>query len=150
MDDSDKASRRNDWSRMVFGLACVVWVLAAWGPAWADDAPQKLLHLTDGSFVAGQVVDESETAYLVRLANGDAVRVPYDDIINVQVLSGYGAERDSDSDSDQPPSVAGAPARPPPPPPPPQQTHARTPPPTAPPHHRPTKITIATRPPSGT
>jgi len=73
----------------IFLVSAVVSVVPS---ASAGEGEQKLFELNDGSYIAGEVIDETDTAYLVRMASGDTVRIAYDEIKRVQVLSEDGAD----------------------------------------------------------
>jgi hypothetical protein len=50
------------------------------------DGELKVYELKDGSVIVGEVIDEGETAYLVKTPDGENVRVAYDQVERVTVL----------------------------------------------------------------
>jgi len=66
--------------RVAISAGLVVALLALTASA---DKPQKRFLMKDGTIVAGVVIDEGETHYLVKTAEGDTVRVPYAEIDDV-------------------------------------------------------------------
>ena len=50
----------------------------------------KVIELKDGSAIVGEVIDEGDTGYLIKKRDGTTVRVKYDDIEEVSVLSDDG------------------------------------------------------------
>jgi len=52
-----------------------------------SEEPNKSYELKDGRFVVGQVVTESDTAYLVKNLEGENIRIPFEDIVHVTVVT---------------------------------------------------------------
>jgi hypothetical protein len=118
-------SLRTLWA---FCVACLSLVVA--GPAEAQDLDAdgaavdvtvegrgratKVFELTDGSSVVGEVLDEGDTGYVVRKADGEVVRIKYQDLVQVRVVSVAGT--DSSAPIEKTPGAAeeGSERQPPP------------------------------------
>ncbi len=70
----------------------------------------KHISLTNGEVVEGEIIDEGETAYLIRIEGGEVVRVPYAQIDSVSLVNSDGASTTAGStaksDSSPPPNPA--------------------------------------------
>ena len=65
------------------------------GPGVADAAPFKSFTLTNGRVVVGEVVDEGESAFLIRGADGEVLRIPYAELRSVIVVGAGESETPS-------------------------------------------------------
>jgi len=91
--------------RSLFALLGFVLLLLP-APAFGD-VERKAYELKDGSVVVGEVIDEGDTAYLVRTTDGETVRIAYDQIERVTTLGG--ATSDSVAATTLPPVPPAAP-----------------------------------------
>ena len=69
------------WNRALFGL-----ILFCFGHQAQADESYYEFQLTDGSTLTGQIVSETEQAYLVKVANGEVRRVVYTAVEKTTVI----------------------------------------------------------------
>jgi hypothetical protein len=74
----------NTFSKFLVAMTVLV-ALSILSSAIAGDV--KRIALTNGEVVVGEIIDEGETAYLVRIDGGDVVRVPYAQIDSVSLVN---------------------------------------------------------------
>ena len=86
-------------STTLYVIMVLVALLAVATPVSADEA-RKVYELTDGGVVVGEIVAETDTAYLIRTTDGETVRVAYGDIERVTALGGETGRADGEEPGD--------------------------------------------------
>ena len=94
---------------MRYALAAGLVLALAWSSTVLAGTT-KVIELKDGSAIVGEVIDEGDSGYLVRKRDGTTVRVKYDDIENVSVLTDDGGGGGVDGVDEGPPEVEPEPA----------------------------------------